>query len=237
MFGGIGDGRRRHVRRRLRLLMRASARCAVRAGWLSSARARARGVADVDPLPADTDVDYQLAARRRCRRTSASWCATAGPRRDGRYNVCYVNGFQTQPDEQRFWKKRTAAGAQARRPAGRRRGVGRVAARHPHEGEARALARIVGRWTDGAPTTASTAVEYDNLDSFTRSHRLLERRHAIAFARLLVRRAHAPTWRSGRRTSPASTAPDRLRLRGRRGVRALPRVPARTSRRTAAGCW
>ena len=23
----------------------------------------------------------------------------------GRFNVCYVNGFQTQPDEKRFWRK------------------------------------------------------------------------------------------------------------------------------------
>jgi hypothetical protein len=34
-------------------------------------------------------------------------------------------------------------------------------------------------------------VEYDNLDSFTRSHGLIRRSQAVAYARLLVRVAHA----------------------------------------------
>ncbi len=33
-------------------------------------------------------------------------------------------------------------------------------------------------------------MEFDNLDSFTRSHRLIARRQALAFARLLVRAGH-----------------------------------------------
>ncbi|MGZ8750371.1 MAG: endo alpha-1,4 polygalactosaminidase, partial [Pseudonocardia sp.] len=54
----------------------------------------------------------------------------------------------------------------------------------------RRLARIVGRWTAGCADDGFDAVEFDNLDSFTRSHGLLSRRDAVAFARLLVRRAH-----------------------------------------------
>jgi hypothetical protein len=42
-------------------------------------------------------------------------------------------------------------------------------------------------------------VEYDNLDSFTRSQRLLRRWHAVAFARLLVRRAHAEDLAAGQK--------------------------------------
>jgi hypothetical protein len=52
------------------------------------------------------------------------------------------------------------------------------------------LAAIVGRWTRGCARAGYDAVELDNLDSFTRSHRLLTRRQAVAYARLLVRDAH-----------------------------------------------
>ena len=51
-------------------------------------------------------------------------------------------------------------------------------------------ARIVGRWVDGCAADGFDAVEFDNLDSFTRSHGLIERRQALAYARLLVRAAH-----------------------------------------------
>src|SRR5206468_2676945 len=43
------------------------------------------------------------------------------------------------------------------------------------------------------------AVELDNLDSFTRSHGLLKRRQALAFARLLVSRAHAAGLAAGQK--------------------------------------
>lgn len=33
-----------------------------------------------------------------------SWWWAAAPA-DSAYNVCYVNGFQTQPDEARFWRR------------------------------------------------------------------------------------------------------------------------------------
>ncbi len=110
---------------------------------------------------------------------------------DGRYNVCYVNGFQTQPDERGFWKKRMRL---VLKRGGRPvvdEAWGEWLLDIRTQAKRRALARIVGRWTERCADDGFAAVEYDNLDSFTRSHGLLERRHAIAFARLLVRRAHA----------------------------------------------
>jgi len=152
----------------------------------------APATADVVPPPVGTDVDYQLGG------------ATAMPahvgilvrdRRaapaDGRYNVCYVNGFQTQPDERGFWKKRMRLVLKR----GGRPVVDEVWGEWlldiRSKAKRRALAWIVGRWTDRCSDDGFAAAEFDNLDSFTRSHGLLERRHAIAFARLLVRRAHA----------------------------------------------
>ena len=119
-----------------------------------------------------------------------------------------------------------AAGAEGRRPAGRRLGLGRVAARHP---DAR---RSGGRWpasSGGGPTgalrTAFDAVEYDNLDSFSRSHRLITRGD--------TRWLRAATRRPRPRRRAAGGAEElrrvgrlhgRLRLRGRRGVRPVARV-------------
>jgi hypothetical protein len=53
-----------------------------------------------------------------------------------------------------------------------------------------ALATIMGRWTRGCAADGFDAVEYDNLDSFSRSHRLVTRADARAYAALLVARAH-----------------------------------------------
>ena len=146
----------------------------------------------VPELPTGTDVDYQLGG------------ATAAPAhvgivvrdreekpQSGRFNICYVNGFQTQPHQKAFWLKRKSLVLQDR--------TGELV-----EDEAwgewlldlrtkpkRAkIARIVTRWTKGCASKGFDAVEYDNLDSYTRSRGLVKRRHALAFARLLTRGAH-----------------------------------------------
>ncbi|MFG2772915.1 endo alpha-1,4 polygalactosaminidase [Streptomyces sp. NPDC048350] len=112
---------------------------------------------------------------------------------DGLYNICYVNAFQAQPDATDWWEEnhpdlllRTAAGDpvvdqdwdealfDVSTPAKRER-----------------LAGIVGAWIDGCATDGYQAVEADNLDSYERSQGRLTPEHDLAFARLLVARAHA----------------------------------------------
>ena len=110
---------------------------------------------------------------------------------NGRYNVCYVNGFQTQPDERRFWKQRMRLVLKRDGKPVVDEAWGEWLLDIRTKAKRRALARIIGRWTERCADDGFAAVEYDNLDSFTRSHRMLKRKHAIAFARLLVRRAHA----------------------------------------------
>jgi len=144
------------------------------------------------PLPTGTDVDYQLGGvaavpdhvgivvRDR----------TAEPA-EGRYNVCYVNGFQTQPDAKRFWLHRRDLllhDARGRIVADEAWGEWLLDIRTPATRER--LARIVGRWTAGCARDGFDAVEYDNLDSFSRSGGLVTARQAKAFARLLVADAH-----------------------------------------------
>jgi hypothetical protein len=157
---------------------------------LTSAPARAEPGPLFDPA---TDVDYQL---------GGAWdgvpahvgIVVRDRRADpltGRHNVCYVNGFQTQPDERRFWRRHhwPLVLKDGGRPV-----VDEVWGEWLLDtrtrANRRALARIVGRWTQRCAADGFDAVEYDNLDSFTRSHRLITRRQALAYARLLVRRSH-----------------------------------------------
>lgn len=146
----------------------------------------------VQPLPVGTDFDYQLGGNRPVpdRVGIVVRDRKAAPLA-GRYDVCYVNGFQTQPDERRFWKahprlvlRRDGAPVTDSAWGEWLLDIGTAAKRTR-------LAAIVGRWTDGCAADGYAAVELDNLDSFTRSHHLLTRGDAVAFARRLVARAHA----------------------------------------------
>ena len=76
-------------------------------------------------LPVGVDVDYQLGGVRDvpARVGIVVRDRAADPLPD-HYNVCYVNGFQTQPDEKRFWRERwglVSSGRAAR--SSTRRGV------------------------------------------------------------------------------------------------------------------
>ena len=160
------------------------------------------------PPPTGTDFDYQLGGNRPVpdhvgivvRDREAAPAA-------GRYNVCYVNGFQTQPNERRFWRQHWQLVLKEARRAGRRRGVGRVAAGHPHRRRSAKLARIVGRWIDGCAADGYAAVEFDNLDSFARSHGLIDRAdtHERSRGGWSVART-PPASPPRRRTAPSGTA-------------------------------
>jgi Glycoside-hydrolase family GH114 len=108
------------------------------------------------------------------------------------YNVCYVNGFQTQKEQERFWGRHhwRLVLKDAGRPVVDS-GWGEWLLDTRTAAKRKALARIVGRWTDRCASDGFDAVEYDNLDSFSRSHHLLSRHDNQRYAALLVARAHA----------------------------------------------
>jgi len=153
--------------------------------------AAAPAVAAREPLPVRTHVDYQLGGVRAVPASVGIVVRdrTARPA-SGRYNVCYVNGFQTQPDERRFWqhRPRLVLRKHGRPVVDSAWGEWLLDLRTPWKRSR--LAAIVGRWTRGCAAGGFDAVEFDNLDSFTRSRGLLTRRQAVAYARLLVRSAH-----------------------------------------------
>lgn len=109
----------------------------------------------------------------------------------GRYNVCYLNGFQAQPGEARWWKTR-------HRDLLLRRGGRYVVDTGWNEilldtsttSRRRKLAKIVGAWIDGCAAAGYRAVELDNLDSWARSKGRIRPADNLAFARLVAARAH-----------------------------------------------
>jgi len=142
--------------------------------------------------PTPAGFDYQLGG---ARPVPASVTIVARDRNDqpipGLYNICYVNGFQTQPGERSFWRKRWQLVLKQRGQPVVDRAWGELLLDIRTPRKRRALARIVGAWLDGCAASGFQAVEFDNLDSFTRSRGLIRPRHTNSFARLLVQRAHS----------------------------------------------
>jgi len=111
----------------------------------------------------------------------------------GKYNICYVNAFQTQPDE-------SAAFAKAHPDLLVKASNGKplVDPGWPDEylfdistaAKRAQLMTIVGPWIDGCASSGFQAVEADNLDSYLRSKGKLSEANAIAFATQLTARAH-----------------------------------------------
>ena len=160
------------------------------------------------PLPTGTDVDYQLGGDRsvpdhvgivvRDRESEPV---------EGTYNVCYVNGFQTQPNERAFWRQHWRLVLKDDGKPVTDEAWGEWLLDTRTAAKRRELARIVGRWIGGCAADGFDAVEFDNLDSFTRSHGLVERRQALAFARLLVDGAHDAGLEAGQKNLAGTTAP------------------------------
>jgi hypothetical protein len=152
----------------------------------------APAAADPAPLPTGTDVEYQLGGTASVPDHVGIVVRdrTAEPA-PGTYNVCYVNGFQTQPDAKRYWRKHRdllLQDGRGRLVEDEAWGEWILDIRTPAK-RAR-LATIVGRWTAGCARDGFDAVEYDNLDSFSRSDGLVRAKHARAFARMLTAKAH-----------------------------------------------
>jgi hypothetical protein len=111
----------------------------------------------------------------------------------GSYGICYVNAFQTQPEELAWWKSvhpglmLAAGGTLVEDPDW----PGEVLLDTSTPAKRAELAVVVGGWISGCAASGYEAVELDNLDSWTRSGGRLTEASNVAFAQLLVARAHA----------------------------------------------
>ncbi len=146
------------------------------------------------PPPANGQFDYQIGGAY----TPLSSVAIVDRVRNdppvaGKYNVCYVNAFQTQPDEMGWWKAnhpdlllRKSSGAYVKDTA-----WGEILLDTSTAAKRAAIAAVVNGWIDGCRAAGYQAVEPDNLDSWTRSRRLLTIAGNQALATLLASHAHA----------------------------------------------
>ena len=151
------------------------------------------GPAGVTRPPANAGFDYQIGQAYQVPAgvTVVSRDREAAPAA-GAYNICYLNGFQAQPGELADWKRNhddlllKSGGAYVvdgdwnevlldTSTAAKREG----------------LTTIVAGWMDGCAARGYRAVEIDNLDSWTRSKKLLTQANAVAYAKLLATAAHS----------------------------------------------
>jgi len=147
--------------------------------------------ADIIVPPTGTDVDYQLGGNAPVPDNVGIVVRdrTAAPLA-GVYSICYVNGFQTQPNEKRFWRKRENLLLHKNGRIVEDSAWGEWLLDIGTAKKRARLATIMGRWVRGCADDGYQAVEFDNLDSFTRSKGMLERTDANRYARLLVAASH-----------------------------------------------
>jgi len=118
----------------------------------------------------------------------------------GLYSVCYVNGFQTQPGELAEWPDDLLLHDgddvvfDPDWPDEALLDTGSAAQRSR-------IAEIVVPWIEGCADSGFQAVEFDNLDSFSRSHGLLTLDDNLALAELLVDAAHGVGLAAGQKNA------------------------------------
>jgi hypothetical protein len=197
---------------RMKLLGAALAGSAVLVGVAVGGHVQVQATATgVTPPPVAAKFDYQIGGAYRPARGVRIVDRDRSDRpAPGRYNICYVNAFQSQPDETAWWRRHhralllhTRSGREVVDPDWGETLFDISTAR-----KRASLAGIVGRWVDGCARRGFQAIEFDNLDSWTRSRRLLTRADAVAYARLLTDRAH--------RDSVAAAQKNAVELSGRR---------------------
>ncbi|MFM9919970.1 endo alpha-1,4 polygalactosaminidase [Lacisediminihabitans sp. H27-G8] len=112
----------------------------------------------------------------------------------GKYNICYVNAYQTQPDEASFWTSnhsnllvKRANGTNLTDPDW----PGEFILDTSTAAKRTSISKIVNRWIDGCKTKGYQAIEPDNLDSWTRSLNKLTKADNVAYAKLLATHAHS----------------------------------------------
>jgi hypothetical protein len=112
----------------------------------------------------------------------------------GKYNVCYLNAFQTQKEENTWWKAnhdnlllKTSSGTYVQDPDW----PGEILLDTRTDAKRTQIAAIEGEWMDACAAAGFQAIEPDNLDSWTRSRGLLTQSGNLALATLLAAHAHA----------------------------------------------
>ncbi|MDJ1113124.1 endo alpha-1,4 polygalactosaminidase [Microbacterium dauci] len=122
---------------------------------------------------------------------------------DDVYSVCYVNGFQTQPGELDAWPEELllhdADGEIVFDPDWPDEAI--LDTRQVDE-----IAAIVGPWIRDCASDGFDAVEFDNLDTYTRTDGALSRDDAVALATRFVETAHDVGLAAGQKNAAEDAA-------------------------------
>jgi hypothetical protein len=152
------------------------------------------GHAKVERPPANGRFDYQIGGDYKPKPSVAIVDRDrTGKPATGVYNICYINAFQTQAENDKWWKKHhdnlllhKANGHLVEDPGWPGEYLLDTSTSHHRK----KLANIEDGWLDGCQHKRFDGVEPDNLDSNTRSHHLLTRANNFDFAKLLIKHAH-----------------------------------------------
>lgn len=135
------------------------------------------------------------------------------PPADGMYSICYVNGFQTQPGELDGWDAdlllRDDDGEPVFDPDWPDEALLDTSTAERRD----RIAAMVAPWIEGCADDGFDAVEFDNLDSYTRSHGALTLDDNLALASMLVDVAHDAGLAAGQKNA----AEDAVELHERAG--------------------
>lgn len=129
---------------------------------------------------------------------------------DGLYSICYVNGFQTQPAD--HWPDalvlHDASGSDVVDNGWPDERILDISTAEKRS----AIAKVLAPTVHACAVRGFQAVEFDNLDSYTRSNGAFNLLAAEAMARLLVELAHREKLAAGQKNTPD------LGERGRTGI-------------------
>jgi Glycoside-hydrolase family GH114 len=118
-------------------------------------------------LPPAGRFDYQIGgAYPPARGTAIVTRDRHDPPAPGTYSICYVNAFQTQPEETAWWRSEHP---DLVLPVEDPQWPGEYLLDLSTPATRTAAAAVVGGWIDGCAAAGYRAVEPDNLDSWTRS--------------------------------------------------------------------
>ena len=129
-----------------------------------------------------------------------------------RYSICYVNGFQTQPGEERLWPAETLLHDEAG-PVTDPDWPDEVILDTSSAASRQSILEIVAPWITGCADDGFDAVEFDNLDTYTRSSGAIAREDNLALASAYVDVAH----RAGLAAAQKNSAEDAALLRSDAG--------------------
>lgn len=123
---------------------------------------------------------------------------------EGLFSVCYVNAFQTQPGEQDAWPEDallTVGGEHLADPDWPDEVLLDTSTSTTRD----AIIEVVSPWIQGCADDGFEAVEFDNLDSFTRSHGTLTLEDNLALATSLADVAHRAGLAAGQKNAAEHT--------------------------------